>query len=73
MPAKNISQGKPDKYKNFAIIGITLDPGPQVGLSILIRNDNPHNKINLKTNLQGITAKATRHRTLNVYSLYNLP
>lgn len=48
---------------------ITLDSGVSRGVSILIRNDISSNKINLNINLQVVAAKATLHRTINIYSL----
>ena len=41
------------------------------GVLILFTNDILQSKINLNTNLQAITAKATRHRIIDICSLYN--
>ena len=43
------------------------------GVSILIRNDIPQNKIHLNTQFQAIAVKVTLHRTINICSIYILP
>ena len=42
-------------------------------VSILIRKDIPHNKINFNTYLQAITVSVTLHKTITIYSLYISP
>ena len=43
------------------------------GLSVLIRNDIPHSKVNIKTNIQAVTIKATLHKEVNMCSIYIPP
>lgn len=43
------------------------------GISILIRNDFPQSKIQLKTHIQAVATKATLHRTINICSIYIPP
>ena len=40
------------------------------GVSILIKNDIPHSKIELKTELRAVTIKVTLHRSINLCSIY---
>ena len=43
------------------------------GVSILIKNDIPPSKIELKTELQAVAIKVTLHRPINLCSIYHPP
>ena len=43
------------------------------GVSILIRNDIPQNRININTLLQAISVSATLHKIVTICSLYIPP
>ena len=43
------------------------------GVSVLIRKDIPHSKINITTNIQAVAIKATLHKAVNICSIYSPP
>ena len=47
--------------------------GASGGVSILIRKDIPHSKINITTNIQAVAIKATLHKAVNICSIYIPP
>ena len=42
-------------------------------VSVLIRNDIPYSKVNIKTNIQAVAIKATLHKAVNICSIYIPP
>ena len=55
--------------KNYQLFNYIYDSGCRVsgGVSVLIRNDILHPKVNLKKNIQAVTIKATLHKAVNKY------
>ena len=43
------------------------------GVSVLIRNDIPHSKINITANIQVVAIKAKLHKVVNICSIYIPP
>ena len=37
------------------------------------KNDTPHSKVNIKTNIQAVAINATIHKAVNIYSIYIPP
>lgn len=61
-----------DNIKNYQIFNYTYNSGGKAlgwGLTIVIRNNIPHNKINI-TNIQAIVINGTLYKTMIVCSLY---
>lgn len=61
--------------KNYQIFSHIHDTGHRAsgGVSVLIRNDIPHSKLNIQTNIQAVAIKATLHITVNICSIYIPP
>ena len=61
--------------KNYQLFNYVYDSGYRAsgGVSVLIRNDIPHSKVNIKTNIQAVAIKATLHKAVNICSIYIPP
>ena len=61
--------------RNYEMFIHTQDSGGRAsgGVSVLIRNNIPHSKIDITTNIQAVAIKATLHKPVNIYSIYIPP
>ena len=61
--------------KNYQLFNYIYDSGCRTSgrVSVLIRNDTPHSKVNIKKNIETVTIKATLHKAVNICSIYIPP
>ena len=65
----------PINFKHYQLYNHIKKDGNRAsgGVSILVRKDIPQHKINIDTELQMITVKATQRKPINIYSIYTPP
>ena len=70
-----VKSGDRINIKNYQLFNYIYDPGCSAsgGVSILIRNEIPHSKVNIQTNIEAVTIKTTLHKAVNVCSIYFPP
>ena len=68
-----LKQGDNINIKNYQLFNYTYDSGSRAsgGASFLIRNDIPHSKVNIKTNIQAVAIKATLYKAVNMFNIYS--
>ena len=62
--------------KNYQLFDYIYDSGCRTfrGVSVLIRNDIPHSKVNIRTNIQAFSMKANLYKAvMNICSIYIPP